>query len=191
MGKNLYIGLDLGTTAIKGVVMDQDGNIVAEAAKNTHFIEPEAGWFEVDPEKHYQDVCAIIKELAAKIPGKITALAMAVASGNSLLTDADSKPLTNIINWMDQRAVQNLPKILSDLSIAEVRQITGWPCVDRFPLAQFAWLQEHQPELYHSAGRYCMNSDWLLFQLTGNWVMCFTGSRPHKITNNPAVIHID
>jgi len=172
--ETFLLGLDLGTTAIKGVVMDQNGNIITEASKNTRFIEPENGWFETDPEEHYQDVCALIKELTLNTPGQIAALAMAVASGNSLLTDADGNPLNNIINWMDQRAVQNPPQILSNISITEVRQITGWPCVDSFPLAQLAWLQENQPELYSNAGRYCMNSDWLLFRFTGQWLMDYS-----------------
>ncbi|MCK4983407.1 MAG: hypothetical protein KAS17_10820, partial [Victivallaceae bacterium] len=172
--KVFLMGLDLGTTAIKGVVMNQNGNIVAESSKNTRFIEPESGWFEIDPEKHYQDICAIIKELTAKTPGEITALAMAVASGNTLLANADGKPLTNIINWMDQRAVQNPPQVLSNLSVAEVRQVTGWPCIDSFPLGQLAWLQENQPELYRSASRYCMNSDRLLFRFTGQWLMDYS-----------------
>jgi len=172
--KQFLMGLDLGTTAIKGVVMDQDSNIIAKASKVTRFIEPEAGWFEIDPEEHYQDICAIIKELAAKATDKITALAMAVASGNSLLTDAGGKPLTNIINWMDQRAVQNPPQSLSNLSDQEVRQVTGWPCVNSFPLAQLAWLQKNQPEIYNSAGKYCMNSDWLLFRFTGQWLMDYS-----------------
>ena len=168
------MGLDLGTTAIKGVVMNQNGNIITEASKSTRFIEPKPGWFEVAPEVHYQDVCAVIKELASNTPGEITALAMAAASGNSLLTDADGKPLTNIINWMDQRAVQTPPQVLSNISVAEVRQVTGWPCVDSFPLGQLAWLQVNQPELYRSAGRYCMNSDWLLFRFTGQWLMDYS-----------------
>ena len=169
-----YIGLDLGTTAIKGVLMDSGGNIITEVAKTTSFIELEPGWFEIDPEEHYHDICGVIRELVAKAPGRITALAMAVASGNSLLTTADGKPLTNIINWMDQRAVKNPPEALSNLTVTELRQITGWPCVDSFPLAQLAWLQENRPELYCSAGRYCMNSDWLLFRFTGKWLMDYS-----------------
>ena len=172
--ETFLLGLDLGTTAIKGVVIDQNGNIITVASNNTRFIEPKNGWFETDPEEHYHDVCALIKELAANTPGEIAALAMAVASGNSLLTDADGKPLNNITNWMDQRAVQNPPKILSNLSVAEVRQITGWPCVNSFPLGQLAWLQENQPELYNNADRYCMNSDWLLFRFTGQWLMDYS-----------------
>jgi len=181
--ETFLIGLDLGTTAIKGVVMDHNGNIIAESSKNTRFIEPEADWFEINPEEHYQDVCAIIKELAAKAPDKITALAMAVASGNSLITDVNGKPLTNIINWMDQRSVQNPPQALSNLSVQEVQQVTGWPCVNSFPLAQLAWLKENQPEIYNNAGKYCMNSDWLLFRLTGNWLMDYSTATTSHLQN--------
>jgi len=181
--ETFLLGLDLGTTAIKGVVIDQNYNIIVEASKNTRLIEPENGWFETDPEGHYQDVCSIIKELAANTPGEITALSMAVASGNSLLTDVEGRPLSNIINWMDQRAAQNPPQALANLSVTEVRQITGWPCVDSFPLAQFAWLQENQPELYQSAGRYCMNSDWLLFRFTGKWLMDYSTATTSHLQN--------
>lgn len=168
------LGLDLGTTVIKGVVIDGAGNIIAESSRDTRFIIPHDGWFETDPEEHYLDVCQVIKELNEKTPGEITALSMAAASGNALLTDNEGKPLVNIINWMDQRAVQNPPKRLSHLSIAELRQVTGWPCINTFPLAQFAWLQENEPEIYNNAGRYCMNSDWLLFRFTGQWLMDYS-----------------
>ena len=168
------LGLDLGTTAIKGVVIDQNRKIIAEASKNTRFITPHREWFETDPEEHYQDVCSVIRKLTAATPGKITALAMAVASGNSLLTDDNGKPLNNIINWMDKRAEQNPPQSLKKLSSRELHMITGWPCLSTFPLAQLAWLQENQPDTYEHAGRYCMNSDWLLFRLTGKWVMDYS-----------------
>ena len=177
MDKNseiFLLGLDLGTTAIKGVVIDKGGNVVAESSKSSQFITPYKGWFETDPEKHYQDVCQVIKELSEKASGKIAALAMAVASGNALLTDSEGKPLCNIINWMDQRAVQKPPEVLSNLSATELRKITGWPCINTFPLAQFAWLRENKPEIFKNGGRYCMNSDWLMFRLTGQWVMDYS-----------------
>ncbi|MFA6816473.1 MAG: FGGY family carbohydrate kinase [Lentisphaeria bacterium] len=167
-------GLDLGTTAIKGVIIDQNGTIIAEGTKNNSMIVLGNDRFEINPEEQYRMVCSLIKELAEKTPGKIAALSMAVASGNLLFTDADGKPLTNIISWMDRRAAQDPPKVLSHLTSTEVRQITGWSCLDSFPLAQLAWFQENKPELYNKASRYCMNSDWLLFRLTGKWQMDYS-----------------
>jgi sugar (pentulose or hexulose) kinase len=174
--QSYYLGLDLGTTAIKSVVMDETGRIIADTSKTNCFTEPENGCFEIVPEQHYQDVCSVIRELTAQVPGNITAVAMAAASGNAMLTDQAGKPLTNIISWMDRRAVKNPPKALSGLTVAELRSVTGWPCIDCFPLAQFAWLMENEPELYRNAGRYCMNTDWLLFRLTGKWLMDYSSA---------------
>ncbi|MDD5727573.1 MAG: FGGY family carbohydrate kinase [Victivallales bacterium] len=165
------IGLDLGTSAIKGICMGRDGRIVAEVTKKTSFIEPVPGRFEINPEDHYREVCEVIKELAAKTPGKVVALAMAAASGNTLLTTAEGKPLTNIISWLDRRTAGKTPAGLAELSAPGVRQVTGWPCIDSFPLAHLAWLRENRPELYEKAGHYCMNTDWLGFCFTGKWRM--------------------
>ena len=165
------IGLDLGTSAIKGVLTDDRGAVLAEAGADNRFLHPQDGWVEVEPQPHYQNLCRVIRELVAAAPGEVVALAMAAASGNTLLTDAAGTPLTNIINWMDQRAEQEPPAAIAGLTPAEVRQITGWPCVSSFPLAHLAWLREHRPELYGTAGHHGMDTDWLLYRLTGRWVM--------------------
>lgn len=168
---NYLIGLDLGTSAIKGVLMTAQGDVLAEAGSATTLLHPRAGWVEVAPEAHYQNVCAVLRELASVAPNEVTALAMAAASGNTLLTAADGTPLTPIINWMDCRAEQESPAVLAEFTVAEVTRITGWPCVSSFPLAHLAWLREKRPELYRAAGHYAMDTDWLLFRLTGAWRM--------------------
>jgi len=165
------IGLDLGTSAIKGVLTDAYGAVLAEAGADNRLLHPQDGWVEVEPQPHYQNLCRVIRELAAAAPGEVTAMAMAAASGNTLLTDAAGTPLTNIINWMDRRAEQKPPAAIAGLATADVTQITGWPCVSSFPLAHLAWLREHRPDLYRSAGHYGMDTDWLLYRLTGKWLM--------------------
>jgi sugar (pentulose or hexulose) kinase len=166
------IGLDLGTSAIKGVLTDVGGTVLAEAGASSRFLHPHDGWVEVDPEPQYRNVCRVIRDLVAAAPGEVAGLAMAAASGNTLLTDASGAPLMNIINWMDHRAEQEpLPAALAGLTAAQVSQVTGWPCVTSFPLAHLAWLHENRGELYRRAGHYGMDTDWLLYRLTGRWVM--------------------
>ena len=165
----MLIGLDLGTSAIKGVRIDVSGHILAEAGAAVQFSHPQDGWVEVDPESHYRKVCGVIRELAAAAPGEVKALAMAGASGNTLLTDTVGAPLHPIINWMDKRAEQPLPTVLAALTSADVSRITGWPCVNAFPLAHLAWLREQRPALYARARHYGMDTDWLLYRLTGQW----------------------
>ncbi len=165
------IGLDLGTSAIKGVLTDTRGAVLAEASVEVRVEQPRAGWVEVAPEPHYDKVCGLLRELAAAAPGEVLALAMAAASGNTLLTDGAGVPLIHIINWMDQRAQQDPPAWLVGLGSAHVAQITGWPCVDSFPLAHLAWLRAHKARRYQRAAHVGMDTDWLLHRLTGHWMM--------------------
>jgi sugar (pentulose or hexulose) kinase len=81
---------------------------------------------EVDAEEHYRTVCRVLRHLSAHAPGEVIALAMAAASGNTLLTDDDGIPLTPIINWMDQRAEQHPPGVLTAFNSSDVANITGW-----------------------------------------------------------------
>ncbi|MCK4516142.1 MAG: hypothetical protein KAU31_12850, partial [Spirochaetaceae bacterium] len=168
---SLLMGLDLGSSAIKGVVIDAAGTTLATASESSTLIYPQEGWVEYDPEEHYRGVCRVIRTLAGAVTKPIAALAMSAASGNTLLADDVGTPLTAVISWMDQRTRQRLPRDLMSLEIDGVRQTTGWPGVDSFPLAHLAWFRESLPDLYRGAGRYCMNTDWLLFRSTGNWMM--------------------
>jgi sugar (pentulose or hexulose) kinase len=96
---------------------------------------------------------------------------MAAAAGNTLLCDGAGRPLRPAISWMDRRA-ENAPLYaLSGLDADTLRQVTGWPCLSSFPLAHLAWLAEHEPERYRAAQHVGMDTDWLLFRLTGKWAM--------------------
>jgi len=166
-----FIGLDIGTSALKGVLTDACGKVLAEARAENCLLHPQEGWVELDPETHYRNICGIIRKLTANSPGEVTGLAMAAASGNTLLADTAGVPLTNIINWMDSRAAQQPPKALDGLTSEKVAQITGWPCVTSFPLAHLAWLHENKSSLCATASHVGMDTDWLLYRLTGQWQM--------------------
>ncbi len=167
----LLLGLDLGTSAIKGVLTNAHGEVLAQAATHTHLLYPSDGRVEVAPEEHYRAVCGVMRELTTAAPGEVAALAMIGASGNTLLTDEHGRPLTPIISWMDSRSAACAPAAIGDLRADEVARITGWPCLDSFPLAHLAWLREEDPVRFDAAAHYGMDTDWLLYRLTGLWRM--------------------
>jgi sugar (pentulose or hexulose) kinase len=169
--ESFFIGLDIGSSTIKGVLTDGCGSVLAEAGAVNSLVSPGAGRVELDPEAHYRNVCQVLRELAGSAPGGVTALAMTAASGNTLLSGSDGVPSGPVISWMDRRCVQEPPEILGGFDVAEVRQVTGWPCVDTFPLAHLAWLKENEPERLAVAGHIGMDTDWLIYRLTGRWVM--------------------
>jgi xylulokinase len=174
---DLLIGLDVGTSAVKGVLVSADGEQLALGKRNTRFLFPQPGYIEVEPEEHYRSVCDLIRELAFHAPAraKVRGISMAFASGNTLLLDKEDRPLINIINWMDERGFNKTEEILPELETEEVHATVGWPWVrGGFPLAHLGWLRKHRPDTFRRAARYCMNSDWLMYRLTGRWGMDYS-----------------
>ena len=169
---NYFIGLDIGTTAVKGILVSSEGKVIAETKKATKLIYPKERFIEFNPEKHYKTVCSVISKLASNITNSndIISISMAAASGNTLLLKASGgkyQPITNIISWMDGRAAS---LDVNELNLDEVHEIVGWPWPrGYFPLAHLLWFKENKSEMYARVQRVCMNNDWLYYCLTSNW----------------------
>ena len=183
LSQTYVIGLDLGTTAIKAVAVDCRGKLITTAHRSvTYANDLPDGHVELIPADHYRMVCGIIRSLASELNGPVAAVSMAVASGNTLLCDRDNTALTNIISWLDRRCKTNLPDCLTDLDSTHVRQVTGWPCIDIFPLAHLAWLRQHRPDVYAAADWVCMSHEYLTAHFTGRRVLDeSTGTTGHLI----------
>lgn len=184
----LKIGVDLGTTRIKGVLTDRDNRILAEAERTVAFV-PGISGIEIDPEGHWRMLSDILRELAveAAVYGEpVEALAFAAASGNTLLLDRESgKPLTSIISWLDERAVGADLPCLRGLTPAHMRQLTGWPCIEIFPPAHLAWLREYRPELLDRAF-VSQNHDYLQYRLTGRHRIDYSSATPFLLADQCA-----
>lgn len=171
----LRIGIDLGTSHIKGVLLDDNNRVSAEAERRVEFV-PDIPGIEIDPKAHWEMLCSILRELGKA--SDITAISFAAAAGNTILLDQDTgKPLTNIISWLDQRGVgADLPS-LRGLSPEAMRQLTGWPCVNTFPPAHLAWWREYRPELLDNSF-VSQNQDFLQFRLTGQHLIDYSSATP-------------
>ena len=179
----LLIGLDVGTSAIKGVVCAPNGALLAESRRTVRLIRPAEGLAEMDPHDHYRTVCDLLRELASHCPkgDAVAAVSMACASGNTLLLDADDTPLGAIISWLDRRAAGRMGELLPGLDLSGVHRIVGWPGLDTFPLAHLAWLKHERPDMYRRASRVAMNVDWLGWRLTGAWALDHSNATPFYI----------
>jgi xylulokinase len=173
VGMDLFVGLDVGTSAVKGVMVSSTGVKIRTARRPTTFLHPEPGQTELDPEEHYRSVCAVIRELAGSAPpgSRVRGLAMAAASGNMLLTDGAGRPVTNIVSWLDTRAYGKGPELLPGVEADQVHEVTGWPLGESFPFVHLAWMRRYRPDAWRQAAHVGMNTDWLLHRLTGRWGM--------------------
>ncbi|MFC5401264.1 xylulokinase [Cohnella soli] len=165
------IGLDIGTSAIKGVLMSSEGTIAARERSGNDYQISENGRIQFDAEQLYRTAADVIRRLAASLPSGSTVegVSIASASGNTLLVDHRGKPMMPAISWMDTRVRDEIQKVFGELDSRQEYERIGWPLLPQFPLAHLAWIKCHHPELLADSSFVCMTTDYILFRLTGRW----------------------
>ena len=164
-----YIGLDLGTSNLKGVLV-REGRIIAGEVRSNRFLYPAEGHVEIDVKDYFDSVCDLINSLAGKALSPVKGIAACAASGNTLLLNREGKACSNIISWLDQRKVT-----LPDFDPAMIHETVGWPLISSFPLVH---LQDFRNKGLLQGRRVAMSNDFVMAQLTGNHVLDYSSGTP-------------
>ena len=174
------IGLDIGTSSVKGVLMTTDGKVTAKAHESFDYISYDDGGLEVEADSFLNSCLKAIKTLSDSAKdGEICAICASSASGNLVVLDKDLKPSTNIINWQDTRVTDEAREVLGDLNDDAVYKKIGWPFdYTSFPLAQLCYIKKHNPELLENAGMVAMSTEYLYYVLTGKWGISLSAGTP-------------
>jgi xylulokinase len=165
----VLIGLDFGTTNLKGVCFTATGESVARAEVQTPRNHPKEGWTEWDPAVLWETVIKLIEGLLQRLPSGYLPVGISVASvGESIVgIDKNGHPVGRIIAWHDRRSEEESEWLRSQISEEEVFAITGSPIDATFALFKILWLQRHRPEQFKAAVHWLHVADWLAFSLTG------------------------
>lgn len=169
-----FIGLDIGTSSVKGVLQTGEG-VTAATVRTPFTYEKDGDRTQLNPAV-YLDACyTAIRTLAEKAAdGEILGVCASSASGNLLLLDDKGTPLTNIIGWQDQRGCS-----LECLDTEGIYPLIGWGFDGKsFPLAQLCRLKKQQPQLLENCGKVCMSTEYLYYKLTGAWGISTSAGTP-------------
>lgn len=181
--KNYLIGLDIGTSAIKGVLLSADGTGDAVTGRSPFvYTRGEDQSVEISAEDYLESCLTLIRELTSKVPddGVVVGVAAASASGNTLLLDENGKPTTPIINWQDHRVTTEAKEIFGENFDRKSYYLsTGWSFgFKSFPLAHLSWLYKHEPEKLKNADSVCMSTEYLYKELTGEYGISTSAGTP-------------
>ena len=165
----LYLGLDLGTTGMKAVLMDCDMNVHASAQVMSPMMQI-GDWREFDAEDFCARVYGLIKKVLEGVdPEDVKAVSAASASGNTVFLDERNLSLYNAISWTDRRVKGQEEEYLPGFDLAGVYEKTGWPYIGMFPLTHIAWMKKERPDVFSATKVLCMTTEYLLFRLCGKW----------------------
>ena len=185
MNKELYaIGLDLGTSSVKGVLLSNENKIVATGSRPFEYITttlPNGSKYKgIDAKVYYSTVCSLIKALAENIPenAKCEGVSMVSASGNTLLCNDEGQPLIHAYSWTNEEMSEEVFKTFGKGFGDKVSLKAGWQFFNTFPLAHLSHIKVNAPDLLSSASRVCMTTEYLTYRLTGEWGIDYSTATP-------------
>ena len=164
----MYLGLDLGTSGLKGVVVAPDQTILAEMTAPLSVARPYSGWSEQDPADWIAACDAVLTALDANVDLKgIEAIGLSGQMHGATLLDASDKVLRPSILWNDTRSAKEAAELDAD---PRFRAITGNIVFPGFTAPKLVWCARHEPELFGKVAKVLLPKDYLRLWLTGEHV---------------------
>jgi xylulokinase len=164
----MYVGLDLGTSGLKAVVMDDAQAIRAEATAPLEASRPHDGWSEQDPAAWLSACEAAMAALAAKADlSGVRAIGLSGQMHGATLLNAGHEPLRPCILWNDTRSHREAAALDAD---PRFREVTGNIVFPGFTAPKLAWVRAHEPEAFAKVALVLLPKDYLRLWLTGEAV---------------------
>jgi len=174
MANQYFLGVDIGTTAIKAALFDENGHKLYHHIEEYELIKPDSQRVEQTPERYWSafkdSVLNAIRESGVN-PQEIKAFAMDSSAETIVFLDEAMRPLDNFYVWLDSRAVVEAEEINAHFSPQEIMRATGQTPIDPvFPATKIAWFRKHKPELFKKIRMMFMCDDYILWHLSGKKV---------------------
>ncbi|KGA97529.1 D-xylulose kinase [Alkalihalobacillus alcalophilus ATCC 27647 = CGMCC 1.3604] len=171
------LGVDLGTSAVKIVLVNQAGEVVHEVSKDYPLKQIKAGFSEQNPNDWVEQTLAGLSELVASFEGNAEGIEGLSFSGQMhglVLLDEDHEPLRDAILWNDTRTTEECRAIYETLGQETLLEITKNPALEGFTLPKILWVKKHEPELFAKVKTFLLPKDYVRLKLTGNLHMEFS-----------------
>ena len=184
------IGLDIGTTAIKGIIMTTDGKVLKTFTGGYNYYNK--GTAKLLNANEFLDTCfAVIKNLTDKIGAedKVLAISSCCASGNLLLLGKENTPITPIIGWQTTVSLEDKNAFFTKEEQDAFYETVGWPLNIYFPALYLAAIKIHNPELLNKSEKIVMSAEYLNFALTGKWGISQSMGTPFFLMNQEKGIY--
>lgn len=167
------LGIDLGTSSLKGTLVDNDGKVRAIASSEYALSHPKAGYSEQDPKAWIRACREVLEQLKQQVADFTTGLAGISFSGQMhslVLLDENFEVLRPTILWNDVRTTEQCEVIMQTYG-SELQQITGNIALEGFTLPKILWVKEHEPEIWAKVRHILLPKDYLRWCLTGELAM--------------------
>ncbi|MBN9070143.1 MAG: xylulokinase [Rhizobiales bacterium] len=166
----MYLGLDLGTSGVKALLIDGDQRVVATGHGDLDVSRPHSGWSEQDPADWIRATEDAVAALKASHPGELAAVRGIGLSGQmhgATLLDGHDAVLRPCILWNDTRSHAEAAKLDAD---PRFRRITGNIVFPGFTAPKLAWVRNNEPDIFAKVAKVLLPKDYLRLWLAGEHI---------------------
>lgn len=160
----MYLGIDLGTSAVKAVVTD-DGKVVAEASESLTVLRPGPRMSEQSPEDWWRATDAAVRRLKHYAPA-IDAIGLSGQMHGAVLLDDRGRVLRNAILWNDGRSETQCEELEAAV---DVSALTGNRAMPGFTAPKLLWVRRHEPETFERTRTTLLPKDYLRYRMTSEF----------------------
>lgn len=163
-----FLGIDLGTSGVKTLLVDDDQNVLAEATASLDVSRPQPLWSEQDPEDWWTAAEKSVAEIRGSHAAELSAVRGIGLSGQmhgATLLDAGDRVLRPAILWNDGRSAAQCEEI--ERREPRSRAISGNLAMPGFTAPKLAWVRDNEPETFAKVTRVLLPKDYLRLRMTG------------------------
>lgn len=178
MTQRCILGIDIGTTAVKGILATPDGTIVAETSAENDLISLKTGWAEEDPQQWWENTGKVCHALLDQIPqAEVVAVGVSGMVPTIVLLDKEDEPLRFSIQQNDARSHAEIPIFREQTNETDILNLTGSAITQQSVGPKLLWLWRNEPEVMEKAVRLMGSYDYINLKLTGvhsnesNWAL--------------------
>ncbi|WP_333648599.1 xylulokinase [Lacrimispora sp.] len=164
----LYIGVDLGTSAVKLLLMDEKGDIKKIVSKEYPIYYPQPGWSEQNPEDWYEQTAAGIKELTKDCDKQaIGGISFSGQMHGLVILDKEDKVIRPALLWNDGRTAAECDYLNRVIGREKVSDYTSNIALTGFTAPKILWVKNHEPENFSKIQKIMLPKDYIAYKLSG------------------------
>ena len=170
--KNYLLGIDVGTTGAKTLLVDETGAVVAEALTEYPMFTPKPLWAEQNPEDWWRGTVQSIRKVLEQSGTKkeqIVCLGLTGQMHGLVLMDARGDVLRPCIMWNDQRTASQCAEITKEVGAQRILELTGNPLFPNFTAPKIAWVRQNEPEIFKRVVKVLLPKDYVRYRITGEF----------------------
>ena len=166
----LYIGVDLGTSAVKLLMMDENGNIQKIVSKEYPLYFPHPGWSEQNPQDWFAQSMEGIKELTSECDkSQVAGISFGGQMHGLVVLDKDDQIIRPAILWNDGRTAKETDYLNQVIGKDKLSEYTANIAFAGFTAPKILWMREHEPENYAKIAKIMLPKDYLAYRLSGTF----------------------